>query len=636
MLTRFATLSIGLGLSASVVVSSWTSAWAGPLAMADTEPVKIEQLVSDQAVVIMSIPDFKDFEARLRRTSLWSLFENESVQAYMTEIFKSAGEDGSSLDETLKELGLERDDLVKPEGTIAGAILVERDEETDQMVPVGLNFADFGANADKAQEMFDAVLAKMVRDDGVKIEERDIRGRKVRSLELPSPEVDPADAEEDDEMGGMPDDMPDMTEVFSRFSTVHFTRDGTRFFLASSLLALEDALEVIDGQKLEKPLADNKDFQAAMSQLGDDRQGWAVLLTPSIQPLIAPLMAGPGAMVMPYVAQLFGDIRAYGFGLGLDGRDGMANLSIGMHIPGDKIGLMSLITAGTPKGDVPSFVGSDTVGFARMNVRFARVMPLVREIVKGLPPMFAEQIDMSLQQFGPMLDQAFAEMGPEIYVASSQVEPINEDSQRMSVTIRASKPEAVKPMFDMMAPAMGLAPQDFVGNTVYADEFSPEVAVGIGGGWVAFGSLESVEGVLRSVGQKGESALAEEKFFRRGLAALPEGELVGWGYNNMAATWRSSQFTLKSQIDMLKEFGAEMGDESGAMDESIKSLERLAELSEKITPELIGTYVGPSVWSFRGTTGGFVFRSQVLAPEGVEALTPKVAPKAVETPVKTR
>jgi len=618
VLNRFATCSIGLVASASIVASVCFSTPA--FALADTAPVRIEHLVSDQAVLVMSVPDYKDFEARLRRTSLWSLFETESVQAYMAEIFKSTGEDRPSIDETLKELGLERDDLVKPEGTIAGAILAERDEETDQMIPVGLNFADFGANADKAEEMFDAVITKLTRDDGAKVEEREIRGRKVRSIELPKPEVE---EEEEEGMGGMDEEFPGMEEIFSRFNTLHFARDGSRYFLASSLLALEDAFEVIDGQKLEKPLADNKDFQAAMAQLGDDRQGWAVLLTPSIQPLVAPLMAGPGAMVMPYIAQLFGDIRAYGFGLGLDGRDGMANLSIGMHIPGDKVGLMSLITAGKPKGDIPSFVGSDTIGFARMNVRFARIMPLVRDIVKGLPPMFAEQIDMSLQQFGPMLDQAFAEMGPEIYVASSRVEPINEDSQRMSVTIRAAKLESVKPMFDMLAPAMGLAPQDFLGNTVFADEFSPEVAVGVGGGWVALGSLESVEGVLRSVGQKGESALAEEKFFRRGLAALPEGELVGWGYNNMAATWRSSQFSLKSQIAMLKEFGAEMGDDEGPMGESMKSLQTLAELSEKITPELIGTHVGPSVWSFRGTTDGFLFRSQVLAPEGA-AVAPKV------------
>ncbi len=611
MLNRSAILSVGLVLSLSMLGHA-----------ADTDAVRIERIVPEQAVVAVSIPNCTDFEAKLRRTPLWALLNTDQMKAYLSEAVGSAA-DGDSYEAMLEELGLDQSKLVKPEGTIAAAILVETDEETDLKVPAVLAFADFGANADKAQEMFDAVFTKLAEERDVKIEHREIRGRKVRSIELPKP----AEAEDDDGGDPMDEMMPNAGELLRRFDTIHFARDGQRYFLASSMLALEDALEVIDGQKLAAPLADNKDFQAAMTQLGQDRDGWAILLTPSVQPLIGPLLAGPGAMVMPYVSQLFGDVRAYGFGLGMDGRDGMVTSTIGMHVPGDKIGLLSLVTGGTPKGDVPAFVGSDTVGFARMNVKFGRLMPLVREVAKGLPPMFAEQIDMGLQQFGPMLDQAFAEMGPEVYVTSTQSEPIGIDSAEYVIAIRSTKADAVKPLFSMVAPAMGLDPQDFLGNTLFADEFAPEAAIGVGGGWTTFGSMESVEQVLRSVGQKGESALAEEKAFRRGVAALPDGDLVGWGYNNLIAAWKSSQHTLKAQISMLADLQKEFGEDAELAD-SMSRLEKLSNLADRIPPELIEKYVGPGVWSFRGTPDGFIFRQQLLSPDEVVPTPTTVVPKS--------
>lgn len=602
-----------------------------PALLAADGEIRIERLVPQETVLAASIDNCKDLEARLRRTPLWGLLNTSEAkklwQAFMDDMNK---EGGKSLKDQLAEFGLSEEKLAKPEGTVGMAMFLELDEEKAVKVPAILALADFGENADKAQEMFDAILEKAAKDGGVKIEDRTVRGRKVRSVNIPRPApADPAKPnaeEEGDEFGGP--GFGDLLGPIKQIRTVHLCRDGKRFMASSSLIALEDALEVVDGQKLAAPLAESKDFAGAIKQLGDGTQGWAVLLTGPAQPLFQPLLAGPGAMALPLIGQVFGDIRAYSFGLGVapgsepaaaagaaaattGAFEPMLEETVGIYVPGDKVGLLSLVTDGKPKGDVPAHVGPDTVSFARMSAKFAGVMPLVNKIVKGLPPMFAEQIEMQLQQFGPALEKGLAELGPEVYVATTQQEPLTAESQRTSVAIKCAKPDAVRPLIDLFAPAMGLQPQDFVGQTIYADELSPE-AIGLGTGWLVLGPQLAVEGVLRASGQKDLPLLADDKLFKRSLAALPGGDLVGWGWSNTIAGWKYRQVANKA---MLAEMRGLMDDGAMGIGGAVIDDLPLGKMYETITPELLAKYVGPSVWSLKSINDGFVYRTSMLGPE---------------------
>jgi hypothetical protein len=571
--------------------------------------LRIERLLPADTVAVIAVDRWSDLEARARRTSLWGLWESKEVQDALAKLYKAqtgeAGDD-ASFDEALEEIGLTREKLVAPQGAVAVGLFLEMNEEIAQKQPQLLAVADFGSDADKAQEMFDAVLASMERK-GAQIEERDVRGRRVKSIELPEEEEEgEEDEEDDDEMDGF-GPLPDPTDLFEHMQTMHFCRDGERFAMSSSLVALEDALEVMDGKKGGGDVLESgADFQAALKQLGDAKQVWAVLLTAPIQPLIAQLGGGEAAMIAPLLGKLVGDIRGYSFGLGIDGKSGMAEQRIGILSPAGKVGLLSLLES-KPRGTLPPHVGPDAVSYGRMNVRFAGLMPLVKDVVKSVPAPIGDQIEMQLEQFIPTLEKAFAEMGPELHVAATIVEPLTAESQHQSVAIRAANPDAVKPVLDLFSPMLGLAPQDFLGNTIWADELSP-MAVGIGGGWVVAGDQRSVEGVLRAAGQKELASLTDDKGFRRAFSIIPDGDLVGWGWQNVVAEYRVGRLQAKAEMEELSEIlGADAAAEL--------SEDPISAALEAITPELIEKHLGPAAWWMQSLSDGFVYTYVLMSPE---------------------
>lgn len=570
-----------------------------------TSEVRIDRLLTGDTVLVASVDKWSDFEARVRRTPLWGLWETKEVQDALAKLYEqqTGGEDeGASFDKALEEMGLTRDKLVAPEGTVAFGLFLEMNEEIGQKQPQVLMLADFGSKADKAEEMFGAVISKM-EERGAKVEEKEIRGRKVQSIPLPE-DAKEEGMEDEDDMGGF-GAPPDPTELMEHISTMHLCRDKERFMMSSSLVALEDALEVVDGQKPSAPLEADEDFQKATRQLGD-RQAWAVLLTRPIQPLLAQIGGGEMAMMSPILSKLVGDIRAFSYGLAVDGKDGMAEQTVGILVPGGKVGLLSLLES-KPRGGLPRHVGPDAIGYGRMNIRFAGVMPLLKEVVKSVPPPFADQIEMQLEQFGPVLEKAMADLGPEMHVTTALTEPLTAESQHESYAIRAERPDGVKPMLDMFAPMTGLAPQDFLGNTIWADEFAP-MAVGLGGGWLVVGDQASVEGVLRSAGQKDLASLGEDASFKRSFATVPDGDLVGWGWKNMVAQFAFDKVQTKAQMEELKQI---LGEEGAAEFEA----DGLTEVLDKITPELLGKHIGPSSWYMKSVDDGFVYRWTLLAPE---------------------
>lgn len=590
-----------LGLSSGLLFLPDTSALAGDL--------RIERIVPKETLLALGTDDFAQLTRSAQSTALWKVSQTDAFKKLIDRLSKEVEGEGTTLDEQLESLGLTRDDLVAPQGPVGAAVFLENNEELAIKQMQWLAVADFGDRAEAAQKVVDAYIESIAKDGNLVITEREIRGRKVRSIPLP-PDADGMDDDDDMEFDMAFGELPDFT---GHIDTLHVCRDGERLFVTSSLVALEDAIEVADGSKLDTPLAENTDFQASMRQLGDDRQAWAVTLTPAMQPLVAPLLAGPAAMAAPFITDLFGDIRAYSFGFSFDEGEKQARQSVGILVPGEKLGLVALLRDTRPGGDVPPSAGPDTVGFGRINVKFSGILPLAERIVKGLPPMFAEEAEMQLAQLKPMLEKAFNDLGPELYVVTTLEEPLTEESQRASVLIRNADPTGVRPMLDMFAPSMGLVPQDFVGQTIYGDEFA-DLAIGLGGGWVVIGGQDAVEGTLRATGQKDLPSIKEAAEFRRGVAVIPDTPLVGWGWTDMVASWKMMRFQNEMTAKILAEFAEMEGIKLGTDDE-----DPIAEFVTDLTPEELAKYVGPTVWWLAAEESGFTMRSVLLAPPAAPA-----------------
>ncbi len=582
---------------AAAAVAGFAALLASPALGGD---LRIERIVPGETIFAAGTDSFEKLSAAAQSTPAWKFTETDAVKRLIDRVSKQLDAEGETLDDQLKALGLERDDLVPPKGPVGFAAFLENNEDLAIKQPHWLAVADFGDGADKAQKVLDAVFEKLAKDRSVVIAERTIRNRKVRSMPLPTkPE---AEQDDFDFFGGMPD-------LTGHIDAIHLCRDGERIFLASSLVALEDAIEAADGKPLDSPLAESRDFQASLAQLGENRQAWAVILTPAMQPLIAPLMAGPAAMAEPFIGDLFGDIRGYSFGVAFENDERQVRQSIGILIPGEKAGLISLLRESKPSKDVPAHVGPDTIGFSRLNVKFAGVMPIVERIVKGLPPMFAEEAEMQLSQMRPMLEKAFGGMGPELYVVQTLEEPITDESMRMSVLIRNPDPATMRPMLDMFGPMMGVEPQDFVGQTIYADEFA-DGAIGLGGGWLVIGDQDSVEGVLRATGQKDLPTVKDEPEFRRGIAALPDAAVVGWGWADTVTAWKGRRYESMQNAKMLLEFAEMQGIGLGDQGD-----DPLTKFVEELTPEDVARYIGPSIWWLQATDDGFRMTMIQLAPK---------------------
>jgi len=568
--------------------------------LADLPP--IERLVPREAVLVVSAPDVAASWTRMDATPIGAFIRSDDVQELLREFL-----DDEQLQEAVREAGFESAEELLPHGGVGLALFLEMDEELGMKRPAYLFAADYGDRAEAMARALRKRLDEMVAELNIRVDERDLRGRTVAIVEFPAQEAADDDFDDFDDFGGFDPfggfDM-DPSILFEGMRTLHFVRDSERLFFSSSLLAIEDALGVVDGDPIRSSLADNPEFTDALAQLGGAHDGFAAFFTAPLQQMLGPIAGMQLAMAQPFVAQLFGDIRVHSFGVKIDDDESMITTTVGTLTPRGRAGLLTLIDGSAPRGPLPGFVGPDAIGYGTISVRFDRLMPLVNGIVRGLPPMVGDMAMPMLDQFGPALEQAFGGLGPEVHSVGFAPANVGEAAQTV-VAIRCTRIEAVNAMVAMFGPGIGMMPRDFLGQTIYSSDEAP-VALGLGGGWMVVGTNEGVERVMRTVGQADLPTLENEPAFRQVVAAIPGRELLGWGFNDTIGAARAQQGAITEAVRML----AMEGDFDDA---------RLLQVVERLTdPDMMKEYFGPQSWTFEAVDNGLVFRSMVMRPTRVD------------------
>jgi len=380
---------------------------------------------------------------------------------------------------------------------------------------------------------------------------------------------------------------------------------------ANDLLASDDALATIDG-KGRDGMSSTEDWKNMSRQLGDC-DAYLGLMTDPLQDLLAPMFMGPLGLVKPMIDETFGDVRGYGFAASIpaDATDASMVITASILCPGEKQGLMSLITEESATGQAPpAVVGADSIGYGRINVDFKGMVPLFKKLAAALP-MGGEEMEMYLDQFGPMMEGAMATMGPVVHTVSTVSRPIEIDSAATTMIIPTSDPEKVQPLLSMFGPSMGLEPRDFAGETLWSSELDG-MAAAVAGNWVVLGSPRGVEQVVRGLGDKDAEGIEEMKSFRSAVAKLPDGDAVGWGWVDLVSQYAVQRETMEQTMDMLgggafDEFAPETGFGADDMDVAF-------DLLEKLTPEDFAKFMGPAVWNFTMDDLGWTYRQWFLAP----------------------
>ncbi|NCF39257.1 MAG: hypothetical protein GWP75_03955 [Planctomycetia bacterium] len=564
------------------------------------EDFTIADLAPEGTIFVIGGDGCGEMCARFEKNPLGALWRTDAVQGSIADSF---GEMLDDLSEGLAADGMDLEGMKWPEN-LGFAVYTDLDEETGQSRAFVLGYGDWGKEAAANGRMMESLMESWRKSDSIDLDSKEIRGREVMILEQISEEDDPAD-----DFGEMDDMMMmfgDPSEMAPDLDTMYVVKDGARMLFANDLLAIDDALAIFDGDDA-KVLAGTEDWRNSMRQLGDP-EAYVLLRTGPLQDLLAPMFMGPLGMVQPMIGEMFGDIRGYGFGLEIPKDPTAASmvLTASILMPGDKSGLLGLLRNQDGLGArPPKVIGEEAIGYGRMNLDFAGLMPLANQVSAAIP-MGGEEADMMLEQFGPMLSPAFESLGPAMHVMASKT--------GTTVLIPTSAPDKVQNMLAMFGPGMEMEPRDFLGETLWT---GPEdsASVCVAGNWLLLGEAEGVKQVVRGLNaDAADHPIAEFGRFNDAIARMPRGDVVGWGYVDTVEQYAASRENLDEMMAMLgeqDEFAQEMPIDGGEL------MDGLADLMETMTPLELSRYVGPSVWSFSTDDAGWVYRQWFLPPVNV-------------------
>lgn len=493
---------------------------------------------------------------------------------------------------------MERDDFSWP-SSLGLAVLADLDEELGIPTMQFMFFADWGAEDEKAAKMLEAFVAraeKESKDANEPMKAEEIRGRRVLVADLAADEA-AADAEGDgmDEMedfGAGPDLAP---------KQMCMTADKGRILVTTSTVMMDTLLSRVDGDK-SKSVGDSATFKAATELSGGTQDIYAVLSTDAAKPLLA--ISPQFAIAEPIIKRVFGDIRAWS--LGVHARDGALEQNIGLYAPEGKAGILSLVDHATEPKAPPSVIPSDAVGYGRLNVRFDRILPMIDEILGGIPPEMAEMMRPQIEPYRPAMSAAFSALGPEVHIATAEADPANPLASTTTtiISMKNDKDSASAVVDFINLLPMGLQSRDFNGMTILSDEFAP-FAIGVGGGYLAIGDTARVEQTLRAIDAKGDAGLAGDADFDRAFSRMPKEPIVGFA-------WTDTARQLGSTAGMMQLAAAQMGAMGEGLEEGAESLPGidfdsggLFSMLGKMTPEVAKRCFGDSMLEFRATAQGY-------------------------------
>jgi hypothetical protein len=595
------TMNININIIAASAVALVVSL-VSPQAFAADGPMPIRALAPDTTYVIVSADQLLQTVERWQKTPMQAFLKT----APMAKVLGTDGGAQDAMEDRLKELGI-------PEGTIdwpamgGMTLFTVHDEELDVEQSHALVYGDWGAKADGMAKLFDAVIAESVKKDGVTVEKEDIAGREVQVLNLQK-----SGAKRNGRGGAMGVEMD--LSFAKNAEKVYFCRDGSRFLASTDSGGLEDALLALDGKRKAK-LPEQSDFRGAMDQLGETDIS-VVILTGPLQKSIAGEGAGMLAMVQPVLQPLVGDVQAWTIGIGIDTPRGQIEVTSGIYVPGEKVGLWALLGPSAPIEAPPPMIGPDAVAFGRVNVQLKNLMNLINSVVANLPEEQAQEIDGFLVNFGPVMSKGFEAMGPGIWTYETIRQPVTPESRVTGTIVTCTNPKAVVPMITQFGGTMGLEPRDFDGNTIFSADFLP-MSIGVANGFMATGDSKLVEQAMRSMGQKDLPSVADNQAYKAAALAVGGEAVISWGYIDLPARWGFER-------ELLEQYGeddSKLDNAVGKADDSsvakrlgFKVPGNANDVLKTMDAAMVAKYFGSFVWSMKSDSKGFVTRAAVMQP----------------------
>jgi hypothetical protein len=584
----------------AVVAAAWAEA-----------PVTIDRLAPRDSWFVIGVDDLVGTRQRWDRTAVIRWWNSEPIQKLVREDMEASRKQAA---ERLRELGVPEDAWSLPR--VAGAALyAARDEDLDSDQAHFLAYGDWGEHAEGVGAIMDALIAEQERKRPGATTGVEIAGHKATRITVRPEEAAP-------EVG--PDGRPRRPRprrgglfgeggTFQHVEHIWYLRHGERLLLGSVERDLAEAIEVLEGGP-DRGLPDEAAFRDGLAQVGRG-DGWAVLLTEPMQRVAGTASAQLG-FLQPMLTTLFGQVKAYAFGLRSDESGVQFDLLSGILVEGERRGVLALPDPAVAIAPPPALVPGDAVGYGTIQIQFRDLMKLIETAVSAMPGEMAGMMEPTLQQYGPDLRKAFDALGPQVHVVTRSAGMPGRDAEENQQGIYAMAcrdEQAVTGLLNLFLPEAGFQPRDFNGHTIFSAG-QDEMSMGFGGGMFYMGTTTLVEQCLRG----GQGGLADSPACRQSMGAAGSEPAIGWGFTDMVASLEASREALVAAASRAERGALPKGQRDLAGEAGIQLPEGLAESLQDVDAESLATGFGPMQWDLRPLPNGLLTRFRLLAPANAD------------------
>jgi hypothetical protein len=618
---------------------------SAPLALADNPA--IQDIAPRDSFLVVSVPEWPAAKAAFNRSPMGQLWLDKAMQDWIAGMWKEFREDSGPEGSQMIDDLLERvEDLGEPTGAIGGAWALRKAAAAEEggqpgMVSHMLLMADFGEGAAKVEAEIIEFLEEESRRDRLTLKPVTVAGIDAHEIEL-NIELDDAASDPDDdfgmdefgEFGGA--DVPGFTDLLTGGGEgpikLFLARSGGAIVVTSQQESLEHALDRLAGAN-RPHLGESDDWNNAVAQHPRNRQAVAaVFVNDSVRELIRgaggglsdvlPLPLDEMGLGIDKVLATLGlaPVKAISLGVKLDaevGPDVAVEQTIGFLLP-EKGGLFTLLDGEGAAFDPPSWIGADVAGVGRFNLRFERIVPMLEEIVKTLPPDLQGLVSGGVQFVKGSFGRAFESMGPELYLVDTISKPFTATSSARIVAIKVRDELTVANAVSGIAAQTGMDSRDFQGAQIY-DDMENSFALGLGFGWLFVGEPSGVENAMRRASNPGEAgaSLAASDRFRRAVSAtspMGPGLVQSWTDDHQSLDY--SIWSARNPLAMMRAEWEGLGLDPEEVDEILQGMELEAPAwMEDMPPvDLFKRYMDSSVFSLRSTPDGFRGAYIILPP----------------------
>jgi hypothetical protein len=604
-------------------LAPWLAVLAGCALSSSAAVPAPEQLLPDDTLAVLAVPDFARVRAAQKQSAMALLWDDPAMKPFRDKLMNQLQKE--VIDPIEKELGIKLADYADlAQGQVTAAITRNGWSGTVEPLPGLLVLMDARDRKDQLQKSLELARRK-ITDAGQKV-----RTEKIRGAEFMVVTIEPETVKEALDAEG------EATKI-----EVAVGQADSLLVVATNLKDADKVLARLAGGSAPC-LADQSAFQGNATAMFREAFSYGWIHFAPLAEVInkfareAAASAPPGAPPADKVVDAFGlnGLKTLAFAARHSAEGDSAELLLGAPEAGRK-GLFRLIATEAREASPPAFVPADAVTFNRWRLDgqkfWAALEALVNDIVPGGLQGATEMINEVARQKDPGFDlkkslvanlgddlvtYAKAPRGTTLEDLSAQPSILLVGSSRADQLVQALRALVNGAAANPMLPLGGeLKEREFLGRKIYSMDLPAaggsrnSLMMAASGGYVAFGTDTAlIEEFLRSADDK-PRPLSETPGFKEAASKVGGTSTGLFGFQNDKESLRPIYETLRANNDLLSAMFGEVLELDGDGD-----LKNWLDFSLLPAFDRVAKYFGISVFAGSQTRDGYLMKVHTPMP----------------------